>query len=151
NWLTAEDVRPAGEPTQAEWLRAQLARGPKKAKDVVSEALVLGLSERTVRRAKAAAQVVSKQYDGQWYWGLPGQDPVHQYCGLPAREDPYLFKSELEPVPGREPTPLVGPGAYDPPKVRLRKVTKVLQAEAKAKSDNPPVKGEVKNGDGAPP
>src|SRR5262249_7106756 len=92
SWLTAEDVHAAGEPTQAEWLWAQLARGPKKAKDVVSEALVLGLSERTLRRAKAAAQVVSRQYAGHWYWCLPGQDPAELWRGMvPPPEDPYLL------------------------------------------------------------
>lgn len=61
----------------AEWLRALLAPGPVPAKDALRQARDIGLSERTVRRAKATLSVVSEPSKDDdhlvsgWVWRLP--------------------------------------------------------------------------------
>lgn len=58
-----------------EFLREQLAAGPKPAKQLTKEATEAGISVRTLKRAKAALGVRSKKislFDG-WSWVTPGQ------------------------------------------------------------------------------
>lgn len=54
------------------FLREYLADGPRPSKDVMAEAKLLGLSERTLRTAKALAGVSSQRLgrEGSWNWYL---------------------------------------------------------------------------------
>ncbi|MBO0700491.1 MAG: AAA family ATPase [Zavarzinella sp.] len=137
DWWAPEDVRPVGEPSQAAWLRSQLARGPKKSKRLMAEAQVLGMSVRTLQRAKQALQIVSRRYYGSWYWCLPGQDPWERYGSLePLDDKDPMTNSVLEPMDN----PL-GPVEDDcrmrvregmTERQRLREATRVLRADERA-------------------
>jgi hypothetical protein len=50
----------------------ELPKGYKLAKNVVSEARKIGISERTLERAKERLRVKSEPHDHEWYWKLPG-------------------------------------------------------------------------------
>jgi hypothetical protein len=61
-----------------EFLVEALAQGPRPAEEVLREAQQAGLAERTVRRARAVARVVSRRVGGlggagRWVWALPDQ------------------------------------------------------------------------------
>lgn len=96
----------AHEPTAAEeatdWLRSELADGPRPTADLRSAATRAGLAWRTVERAKQALGVKARRVSeggrrgaGSWAWALPGdartisdqdrQDDQHRQDGL---EDP---------------------------------------------------------------
>ena len=66
-----------GEQASA-WLQSQLARGPRKASDLLSAAAAAGIPERTLRRAKDALRIGSKKHyvkdRSDWYWYDPGCD-----------------------------------------------------------------------------
>ena len=56
------------------FLRAELADGPRKANDVKNEAGRIGISPRTLERAKADVGVICKLLGGvgtPWFWSLP--------------------------------------------------------------------------------
>jgi hypothetical protein len=80
--LSADEVcgpgeSPAKRPRQraVEWLRAQLANGPRKAADVIAAATAAGIAERTLDRVKKDLRVQARQVrrDGQkeWEWSDP--------------------------------------------------------------------------------
>jgi AAA domain len=155
-WMAAEDVRPTGEPSQAEWLRTQLASGPKKMKRLVAEARVLGMSQRTLERAKEALQIVSKRYYEAWYWCLPGQDPRSRFSSLrPLDEIDPEKEAVLEPIPPEE---RLGPVDDGPVLVReglserqiLRQARKALEGELRARKREtfPPRPPSPKEGEG---
>jgi hypothetical protein len=60
-----------------EWLRRELAGGPRKAADVFAAAAAAGIPERTLERAKAALRASShrtwdhQESRGEWYWYDP--------------------------------------------------------------------------------
>lgn len=58
-----------------EWLRSMLASGPAPARDLLAKCKEIGVSERTLRRAKVALDVVSQRdafgAQGSWSWALP--------------------------------------------------------------------------------
>jgi RecA-family ATPase len=58
------------------WLEALLRDGPLLSKDVKRQGEECGITWSAVRHAKDAAKVraVRFQYDGPWYWALPGDD-----------------------------------------------------------------------------
>jgi len=57
------------------WLQEQLADGPVPTSQIVADAKESGFAERTLRRAfKEMGGRSKKGSDGQWAWGLPGQD-----------------------------------------------------------------------------
>lgn len=59
------------------FLRETLGRGPMLAKDVQTMSRGLGISESTLRRAKAALSVKSQKdssANGSWYWELPNHE-----------------------------------------------------------------------------
>jgi len=58
------------------WLRTVLADGPKPARAVLGRARDDGISERTLRRAKAVLGVVSVKGKGGWAWKLPDSPAV---------------------------------------------------------------------------
>jgi hypothetical protein len=57
-----------------EFLRVELADGPRAASEIMSEAKRTGIAERTLARAKSALQVRSDKAEGvlggHWYWHL---------------------------------------------------------------------------------
>ncbi len=58
-----------------DFLRAELARGPVTAKQVLKDARDAGISEKTLYRAKSAIKVRSeREADGSWTWHLPTLD-----------------------------------------------------------------------------
>ncbi|HEV2550793.1 MAG TPA: AAA family ATPase, partial [Stellaceae bacterium] len=75
--MTSSEDR-AARADAKELLREQLADGPKAATDIESAAKDLGISDRTLRRARKDLGVISKKdgYAGGWSWSLPegGQD-----------------------------------------------------------------------------
>lgn len=88
--VTADDVVADYETRSAreeavEWLRALLANGPIKAKDAQRQAREVGISDRTLKRAKGAAGVISEQDRDDtsitgWIWRL--RDPIYTYGPL---------------------------------------------------------------------
>jgi AAA domain len=66
----------------AEWLRELLADGPMPQRDVAEAAKANGISEATLRRAKAKAGIESRKQgngrDARWTWRLPGQSDTPQ-------------------------------------------------------------------------
>ena len=56
-----------------QWLRDELANGPRPPKQLKAEATKAGISWRTVERAKSELAVKSEKtgYDGEWRWHLP--------------------------------------------------------------------------------
>jgi hypothetical protein len=66
-------LRPRDRAT--EWLRAELASGPRRASDVYAAATAAAIPERTLRRAKSDLRVASRVVvtDGvrDWCWSLP--------------------------------------------------------------------------------
>ena len=102
-WLTPDEVTGTTPGSAAaRWLDLVLRRGPKAAGDVKAEAAAAGLTERTLWRAKRSLAVVAKRYYGQWYWCLPGDDPVVRFAGLAPLTDPKCH-SEVEAGPAVEP------------------------------------------------
>jgi AAA domain len=60
-----------------QFLRAELADGPKEGKALKNAAGGAGISTRTLERAKADCGIVCKPFNGigtPWYWGLPESD-----------------------------------------------------------------------------
>ena len=53
------------------WLAAQLSAGPQKAVAMQIAATMAGIADMTLRRAKKALGVVSKQDSDGWQWALP--------------------------------------------------------------------------------
>jgi putative DNA primase/helicase len=81
--ITADDVVADHETRSArdeavEWLRTLLADGPVRARDAQRQAQDIGISARTLARAKLTAGVKSEQSRDEnnisgWVWHLPGQ------------------------------------------------------------------------------
>ncbi|MCL4206585.1 MAG: AAA family ATPase [Pirellulaceae bacterium] len=76
--MTADDLGDGGHTTprdEAEdWLREALQEGRLQSSKLSTEAKRVGISERTLQRAKKALGIIS-QRDGQvWYWMLPDAD-----------------------------------------------------------------------------
>ncbi|WP_397546760.1 AAA family ATPase [Rhodothermus marinus] len=91
--LKARDLlRPPRETKQdeaAEWLREQLADGPRPAREIFEAAEAAGFSERTIRRAQRALGVVAERVNtggsrgaGAWYWRFPHDVQDVQDCQL---------------------------------------------------------------------
>jgi len=59
-----------------EWLKNELANGPRKAKEIEEKAEEMGFSGITLRRAKEELNVVSKKvgYQGSYVWELPNNE-----------------------------------------------------------------------------
>jgi len=57
----------------ANFLAEILANGEMKATEVINEAKLLGIRERTLKRAKALLKIVTsrKGFTGSWFWSLP--------------------------------------------------------------------------------
>ncbi len=71
---TAGDEEERGALAEAkEFLREELAEGKLTQKDVVRGAKAIGISEKTLRRAKAALGVKSEKdgFESAWCWELP--------------------------------------------------------------------------------
>lgn len=54
-----------------EFLEEMLTDGQERVTDVRREAKSLGISDRTLDRAKAKAGIRSKRMGDRWYWALP--------------------------------------------------------------------------------
>lgn len=78
--LTAPVDREARTDRQeaADWLREQLAEGPVRAKEIMSDAKALGFSERTLQRARRdiGAEARKEGFGGAWRWEL-SSSPTH--------------------------------------------------------------------------
>ena len=77
----------------ADWLRAQLAAGPRPAADLITAAIKAGYPERTLNRAKVDAGFRAKQVGKEginvWLWYDPAVTPAApQTC------------SDIQPVKG---------------------------------------------------
>lgn len=59
----------------SEWLKDYLYNGPALSRDIYAAAEAVGLSERTLNRAKSVLGVLSKQEQEGWYWRLPSFSP----------------------------------------------------------------------------
>ena len=90
--ITADDVIADHETRSAsdeatEWLRSSLAGGPVGAKDIQRQARDVGISDRTLRRAKVSLRVVSEpSHDDEntirgWSWRLPDQSYTSGHLG----------------------------------------------------------------------
>jgi putative DNA primase/helicase len=92
-----------------EFLRAMLADGPRLAKEVQEEARSVGISEKTLRRAKKLRGVISSNdgFLGGWQWSLPsepeeGQGGQHAHTQKDGRlggQWPPSGDSESQPPP----------------------------------------------------
>jgi len=54
-----------------EFLKRELGDGPRKAKEMLALADLVGISERTLARARTRIGVKSEQKRGHWIWSLP--------------------------------------------------------------------------------
>lgn len=91
--IGAEDIVADRETRSArdeavEWLGELLASGPIAAKDGQRQAHADGISERTLKRAKAALGVISESNRSDstisgWTWRLPDPDTSHTYSSGP--------------------------------------------------------------------
>ncbi|MCI0348960.1 MAG: AAA family ATPase [Acidobacteriales bacterium] len=63
-----------------EFLRAELAGGPRPQKELFAEARRVGISQKTLRRAKAALRVKSSKegFDAGWHWSISGEGKTHE-------------------------------------------------------------------------
>jgi hypothetical protein len=101
--LTADQVIQHGRPGRppanlskaVDFVREQLAGGPKPAAEVEEAASSRGISERTLKRAKKALQVVTGKPLGVWTWSRPdrpddqgGQNPSDTRILAPLTDDP---------------------------------------------------------------
>ena len=64
-----------------EWLKAYLRQGPQLSTAVIVSAEAVGLSERTLNRAKAALGVLSAREGKEWFWRLPAFQEWDRYPG----------------------------------------------------------------------
>ncbi len=98
--LTADALcRPAPAPLRArdrasDWLRRELAGGPRKVAELLAAAAAAGIPEVTLRRAKAdllaVARRVHREDGGEWYW----YDP----CAPWPENAPFRKPFELPPL-----------------------------------------------------
>lgn len=75
----AEPVEPTAADECAEWLRSELAPGPRRTSDLKRDARAAGFSWRTVERAKSSVNVSARRANaggtrgaGAWIWAMPG-------------------------------------------------------------------------------
>jgi len=80
---TAKGPDPTARENAAEWLAAELLNGPRKATEIKILAEKAGISEGTLKRAKAelgvVAKQVSRQAHGGWTWELPSRSPDEEF------------------------------------------------------------------------
>jgi hypothetical protein len=80
--LSADELCAAAEPVgkrprerAAEWLRTELADGPRKASELIAAAARVGIAERTLERVKKDLGVKSERVQngekGEWVWSDP--------------------------------------------------------------------------------
>jgi len=75
--LAPEEInieRPGALEEAEDFLRQQLTEPHPTVKRILQNALLLGISQRTLRRAKARLGVVARKENsafGSWYWSLP--------------------------------------------------------------------------------
>lgn len=112
--IPTETLRPREKAI--EWLRLQLANGPRKSSEIMALAAAGAIPERTLLRAKSELRVTSKQVhfdDGhEWYWydpaapwpeNAPFRKP-YELPPLPDLDDLYFGRSEPKPrKPKKEP------------------------------------------------
>jgi len=77
--IPAGGEKPSAQADAETFLRDALSRGPQTANDVLSGARKARISEKTLRRAKAAlgveAEKEKESMDGPWLWMLPPDPP----------------------------------------------------------------------------
>ena len=76
--ITIEELHAATETPRDEardWLAGLLRNGPVAAKDILRQAKVDGICERTLRYAKRELDIQSERSGGSWSWLLPGMEP----------------------------------------------------------------------------
>lgn len=59
-----------------EWLRNELASGPRNAAEIDDLATTAGITVGTLRRARATLNVQTNRVDGHWTLSLPAQEPA---------------------------------------------------------------------------
>ena len=85
-----------------DWLKRELAAGPRKAADLYAAAATAGIPERTLERAKQGLRAKShRAWDedherGEWYW----YDPDAEWPAEAPFEKPFQLPP-LPPLPGR--------------------------------------------------
>jgi hypothetical protein len=124
--LTRSNVLEAGDPDErterdeaADWLRAFLADGPHASRATIIAAKGDGISERTLRRAKAEIGVVANQDRGRggqrvqgWEWRLPTLDGQRHTLPRGHLENEAIFagsghfEAPSAPLDGHMATPL---------------------------------------------
>ena len=72
----------------ADFLKDALAAGPRLARELFAEAEALGISEKTLRRAKGALGVVAERRGGfaekgGWFWDMPSTAAPDSDAWLP--------------------------------------------------------------------
>jgi hypothetical protein len=116
--VTADDLFGASLPLRAgtrsreracEWLRQFLAKGSRRAPEVVAAARAAGIPDRTLDRVKAATGVVSeaKTCAGkiEWWWSDPAGDRARGAGhGLPPLPQLDAAPGHLPPLRGEPPT-----------------------------------------------
>lgn len=74
--VSEKDNKPTKRESAKGWLWELLKDGPVAANAVMLKMDEAGISNATLRRAKAALGVISKQYNNQHWWCLPGMEPA---------------------------------------------------------------------------
>ena len=94
--LTSADERSDREDA-LEFLRAELAGGPRRVRELEDEAAAASIGWTTVKKVKKDAKIVSKRLGGAgdqgwWEWSLPRGDatesPLAEAAGVPLSEIP---------------------------------------------------------------
>jgi hypothetical protein len=104
----ADDLVAAHDPEErsaleeaCDFLRVELANGPRSASEIQEAARRTGIAERTLKRAKAKLGVVSDKAEGvlggQWFWRLPAEG------GQEGQPTEGTELGPLGPLPGLEP------------------------------------------------
>jgi hypothetical protein len=73
---------PEERESAAEWLREELANGPRPSQELFEAGKKEGHSKRTLWRAKAELHIRARKarFDGQWTWELPETEVCHEVC-----------------------------------------------------------------------
>jgi RecA-family ATPase len=72
-----------------QWLKDYLRSGPQASAGIMAAADAVGISERTLNRAKATLGVLSAREGKEWFWRLPTFQEWDRYAGQQDEEELY--------------------------------------------------------------
>lgn len=79
--LAQPNIQHAQRKDAMQWLKDYLKSGPQTANAIMEAAQAVGISERTLKRAKEALHILSTQENRIWFWRLPTFQKWERYPG----------------------------------------------------------------------